>query len=75
MQKRPKEFDVIIVGGGMVGASLAVALAALPLRIAIIEAYDPRQRGVPQPSYDDRSSAIANGSQQILEEQEVALLD
>ncbi len=67
MQTKPKAFDVIIVGGGMVGASLAVALAALPLRIAIIEAFDPRQRGVLQPSYDDRSTAIANGSQQILE--------
>ncbi len=67
MQTNQTEFDVIIVGGGMVGASLAVALAALPLRIAVIEAFDPRQRGVPQPSYDDRSTAIANGSQQILE--------
>lgn len=67
MQMEQTEFDVIIVGGGMVGASLAVALAPLPLRIAVIEAFDPRQRGVPQPSYDDRSTAIANGSQQILE--------
>ena len=67
MQTKHTEFDVIIVGGGMVGASLAIALAALPLRIAVIEAFDPRQRGVPQPSYDDRSTAIANGSRQILE--------
>ena len=67
MQIEQTEFDVIIVGGGMVGASLAVALAPLPLRIAVIEAFDPRQRGVSQPSYDDRSTAIANGSQQILE--------
>ncbi len=67
MRTEPTEFDVIIVGGGMVGASLAVALAPLPLQIAVIEAFDPRQRGVSQPSYDDRSTAIANGSQQILE--------
>lgn len=67
MRTEATEFDVIIVGGGMVGASLAVALAPLPLQIAVIEAFDPRQRGVSQPSYDDRSTAIANGSQQILE--------
>lgn len=67
MRTEHTEFDVIIVGGGMVGASLAVALAPLPLQIAVIEAFDPRQRGVSQPSYDDRSTAIANGSQQILE--------
>jgi 2-octaprenyl-6-methoxyphenol hydroxylase len=67
MQVDQKEFDVIIVGGGMVGASLAVALASLPLRIAVIEMFDPRKVGVPQPSYDDRSTAIANGSKQILE--------
>ena len=47
MQVDQKEFDVIIVGGGMVGASLAVALASLPLQIAVIEAFDPRMRGVP----------------------------
>lgn len=67
MHAEEKDFAVIIVGGGMVGASLAVALASLPLRIAVIEAFDPRKRGAPQPSYDDRSTAIANGSKQILE--------
>ncbi len=66
MMIRQTEFDVIIVGGGMVGASLAVALAPLPITVAIIEAHDPRRRGVPQPSYDDRSTAIASGSQKIL---------
>ena len=31
-------FDITIVGGGMVGASLAVALAPLGLKVALIEA-------------------------------------
>lgn len=36
-------YDVIIVGGGMVGATLAVALAEQPsLNIAIVEAYSPK---------------------------------
>jgi len=35
-------YDVIIVGGGMVGATLAVALAEhSPLRVAIVEAHTP----------------------------------
>ena len=33
-----QSFDIAIVGGGMVGASLATALAPLGLRVALIEA-------------------------------------
>ena len=31
--------DVIIVGGGLVGASLALALRAARLRVALVEAH------------------------------------
>lgn len=56
-------FDVLIVGGGMVGASLAVALKPLNLKVGLIEAYD---FGVAeQPSYDDRSIALSYGSSRI----------
>ena len=57
--------DVAIVGGGMVGASLACALAALPLRVAMIESAEPRL-GAP-PTYDDRVIALSYGSRLILE--------
>lgn len=58
-------FDVLIVGGGMVGASLAVALKDLPLNIGLVEAYpfeEPKQ-----PAYDDRAIALSYGSSQILQ--------
>ncbi len=69
-------FDVIIAGGGFVGATLALALAGLPLRVAVIE---PRPPGAgPGPaeagegahvgaSPDPRCTALAAGSVRILE--------
>ncbi len=63
-------FDVVIIGGGMVGASLAVALGHTALKVAVIEQYPlsapnedrPTQY---QPSYDARSTAISWGSRLI----------
>lgn len=59
------QFDVIIAGGGMVGASLAHALTGHGLRIAVIEAF-PVSTGE-QPSYDDRAIALSYGSSRILD--------
>jgi 2-octaprenyl-6-methoxyphenol hydroxylase len=61
----PEVFDVAIVGGGMVGASLAVALGQLDLRIALIEAV-PHDAAL-QPSFDERTTALSNGSRRIME--------
>ena len=58
------DYDVVIVGGGLVGASLAVALSGRGFRILMIEAYPFRQPG--QPSYDDRALALAHASCNIL---------
>lgn len=59
------DYDIVIVGGGLVGASLASALSHTAYRIAIIEA---RPIGQPdQPSYDDRTVALAFGSRRILD--------
>ncbi len=38
-----QQFDLIIVGGGLAGASLAVALRDSSLRIALVEAAPPRR--------------------------------
>jgi 2-octaprenyl-6-methoxyphenol hydroxylase len=58
-------FDVAIVGGGMVGASLAVALDGLGARTALIEAY-PHDAAA-NPSFDERTTALSNGSRRILD--------
>ncbi len=61
----PHDYDVAIIGAGMVGASLACALAPSGLRIAIIEfvALNNEQ----QPSYDDRGITLSPSSKRILE--------
>ena len=58
-------YDVLIVGGGLVGASLAAALAPLPIRVAVVEAVPFGSRG--QPSFDDRATALSWGSRRIFE--------
>jgi 2-octaprenyl-6-methoxyphenol hydroxylase len=58
-------FDVAIVGGGPVGASLACALSPLGLNIAVVEAVPPRAEA--QPSYDDRTLALSASSCRILQ--------
>jgi 2-octaprenyl-6-methoxyphenol hydroxylase len=59
------DYDLVIVGGGMVGASLACALGNRKLRIAVVEAIAPGEPG--QPSYDDRTIALAYSSRRIFE--------
>jgi 2-octaprenyl-6-methoxyphenol hydroxylase len=61
----PLEVDVAIAGGGLVGASLALALAQLSLRVALIEATAVGAQD--QPSFDDRTTALSNGSRRIFE--------
>ena len=57
------DFDIIIAGGGMIGMSMALAIAPLNLRIAVVEKVHRDQ--VQQPSFDDRSTALSRSSQSM----------
>ena len=62
---RDNHYDIIIAGGGMIGTSLAIALAPLNLRVAVVEAV---ARGdAQQPSFDDRSTALSRSTQRMFE--------
>ncbi|NOX91059.1 MAG: 2-octaprenyl-6-methoxyphenyl hydroxylase [Gammaproteobacteria bacterium] len=61
------DYDLIIIGGGMVGASLAISLAEQTLRIALIEAASLHDNELTPPGYDDRAIALSFGSRRIFD--------
>lgn len=57
-------FDVVIVGGGLVGASLAIALAPLDLRVALVDAAPA---GVLPPVFDERNLSFSEATVHALD--------
>ena len=55
-------FDIAIIGAGPTGASLALGLANLGLKIALVDARDPAASAKP----DGRNFAIVTGSWRLL---------
>jgi 2-octaprenyl-6-methoxyphenol hydroxylase len=64
MMRRNSAPEIAIVGGGMVGMTLAAATAGAGIPTTLIEA-EPLP-SITEPTFDGRSSAIAYGSQQVL---------
>ena len=65
-----EKYHVAIVGGGMVGASLACLLAEKGMAVALIDAAKPFQSW-PDDSYDSRVSALSLASVNMLKELDV----
>ncbi|HEY0766481.1 MAG TPA: 2-octaprenyl-6-methoxyphenyl hydroxylase [Steroidobacteraceae bacterium] len=59
------EVDVAIIGGGMVGASLAAGLAGTGVRLLLVESAP--FGALAQPSFDERTTALGNASRRIFE--------
>lgn len=68
-----EHYDVVIAGGGMVGASLALLLAhycQAPLKVLVVERFAVTEQSLLahySPSFDSRSTALSYGSRQIFE--------
>lgn len=60
-----QQTDILIVGGGLAGGTLACILAAHGVETVVIDREAPST--VLDPHYDGRASAIALGSQRVLE--------
>jgi len=58
------ETEVLIVGGGMVGLTLGVALAGAGVGVVVVDAADPAT--LRAAAFDGRSSSIARATQQML---------
>ncbi len=61
-----EKFDVVIIGGGMVGAAVACSLGDSSLSVAIIESALPEAFDAAQP-HDLRVSALSIASKNIIE--------
>ncbi|MEI6146364.1 MAG: FAD-dependent monooxygenase [Methylococcales bacterium] len=61
-----EKFDVVIVGGGMVGSAVACSLGNSSLKVAVIESTPP-QSFSPEQAHDLRVSALSIASKNILE--------
>ncbi|GAB6043265.1 UbiH/UbiF/VisC/COQ6 family ubiquinone biosynthesis hydroxylase [Endothiovibrio diazotrophicus] len=59
------DYDILIIGGGMVGAAIAAALGDSTLRVAVVETFAPQEVDLTDIA-DLRASALTRASENIL---------
>jgi len=69
-RRRPPALDIVVVGGGMVGAAAALALSRAGFKTALVEARAP-QPWLPQHEVDLRVVGLAPSSIQLLDDMDV----
>ena len=62
------DFDIVVAGGGMVGATLAslVSRAVPALRIAVVEGRQPEPMPAPDAGWSNRVSAVSGASNRAM---------
>ena len=64
-KNKMSEYDAVIIGGGMVGLTIACALGQQSFNVAVVEANEPQDINT-DGEYELRVSAISKSSQQVL---------
>jgi 2-polyprenylphenol 6-hydroxylase len=66
-----EHFDIVIVGAGLAGSAMALAVADLPIRVALLEAQTVREGWPPLEEsvfdYDTRVSALTEATRALLD--------
>ena len=62
--KMAKQYEIVVVGGGMAGMTLACALAGSGISTAVVDRLDPSS--MKTAAFDGRTTSIAHGSAQVL---------
>lgn len=62
--EKPRVFDVVVSGGGLIGLTLGEALAAHDLKVAVVDASEPITKIAEE--FDGRCTAISYASQQMM---------
>src|SRR5450631_148635 len=62
------EFDIVIIGGGLVGASLAAALKSSGLKLALVEGQSLPTLSSDPDSWDSRVYAVTPGNAEFLQQ-------